>query len=73
MFYVPDTRAEPYWNPLIGIFHIFRQLSANKISERWQHPLAQIPICRGLKMAEASRRTPLRLSSRSKPEVEACA
>lgn len=64
MFYVPDTRAEPYWNPLIGIFHIFRQLSANKISERWQHPLAQIPIYRGLKMAEASRGTPLWLSSR---------
>lgn len=59
------ARGEPYWNPLIGIFHIFRQLPANKISERWQHPLAQIPICRGWKMAEASQGTTETLSSRS--------
>lgn len=66
------ARGEPYWNPLIGIFHIFRQLPANKISKRWQHPLAQIPICRGWKMAEASQGIAEALSSRSSWRLKRC-
>ena len=48
--------AEPYWNPLIGIFHIFRPFSANKTSETQQHPLAQIPMRQGRENRKERRR-----------------
>lgn len=48
--------AQPYWNPLIGIFHIFRPFSTNKTSERQQHPLAQIPMRQGRENRKERRR-----------------
>lgn len=48
--------AQPYWNPLIGIFHIFRPFSTNKTSETQQHPLAQIPMRQGRENRKERRR-----------------